>query len=91
MRQFIIRMAGIISLIATVLVLEGLIMGSLSFLAAMVLLPVAGVSAICLLGAGAHSKPQKRRRRVRYPAGARQQPRLRVTLGANSPKGPRAA
>lgn len=94
MRQFIIRTAGILTLLATILLLEGFVSGDLSLLGFLCLAPASAMATARLLGAGAHSKPQNRRKAAarRKARALRQvQPALRVAAQPHRPNGPWAA
>ncbi|MDL2294776.1 hypothetical protein LJC60_09165 [Ruminococcaceae bacterium OttesenSCG-928-D13] len=103
MRKFMIRVAGILMLLATVLLLEGLSAASLPLLAAFCLLPLSVMLTVRLLRDGAHSRARNRRRTsARYrrarmetaAIGARNHsrtPALRVATGPHRPDGPRVA
>lgn len=100
MKLFILRMAGIASLLASVLLLDGWIQGDLPMGMALLLLPATALLSLRLLQAGLRRHRSFRRsvssRRpvvasAAVPGRAAHTAQLRVYINPRDPNGPRAA
>lgn len=87
MRLFILKISAVVMFILSVLVLEDTLMGTMPFLAGLLLLGLCGFATITLFRAST----KKARRRTRARTSGARAPQLRVVHGSRTPGGPRVA
>jgi hypothetical protein len=88
MRRFLLKTSSVFTFIAAVLVLEGLVLGSLPLLPGVLLLPSLGVITLGLFNAGVYGR--RHAHRGTRPSGTAKPP-LYVVAGTRRPNGPKAA
>ena len=88
MKMFLLKMAAVVASLATILVLEDLLMGSLPWLGGLLLLAFCGFMSIHLFWASMR-KPRRKNKKAAHCAAARA--KFVVVEGSHYPPGPRAA
>lgn len=93
MRRFLLKMGSVFAFIAAVLALQGLLLGTMPVLLALLLLPSFGIISAGLFsaGVGRRRRTATRHRPVAARAAVAARPNLRVVTGNNRPNGPKAA